>query len=254
MAIDPAPGDDVVYFGEYLAVIRRRKWWVIVCVVLGLVVAAVYYKTATRYYDSTARIQATVVLPIQQAAAAKVDLSTEESLVTSNDVTKCAELLAKDPTFKKDPTATTVDPNTVCTSRALASAPLDRSPLQDITTTVVPQSTVFTIQFSSRTPKLAQLGAQSFALAYVQVKSASAQSQLDQLRAPLLARQDDLTKSEAKVSTQISDLIAKIASTQPGTQTKAAANQAKLASLEAERTGDQNALNTVSQQLLALDP
>src|SRR5205085_1760845 len=74
------------------------------------------------------------------------------------------------------------------------------------------------------------------------------------LRAPLLARQDDLTKSEAKVSTQISDLIAKIASTQPGTQTKAAANQAKLASLEAERTGDQNALNTVSQQLLALDP
>src|SRR6266700_2577721 len=104
MSMESVPGDDVVYFGEYVAVLRRRKWWVIVCVVIGVVAAAAYYKVAPNSYTSSAKVQATDVLPVQSGSA-KIDMPTEASLVTSNDVTKCALLLVRDPTFMKDPTS-----------------------------------------------------------------------------------------------------------------------------------------------------
>lgn len=254
MAFDASQNDDVIYFGEYLSVLRRRKWWVLAAVLLGLVAAAAYYKTATRSFTSTAKVQTSTILPGQQAAGQKVDLSTETAFVTSADVAKCAELLATNRTFEADPTSATFDPGKVCTTDALQKAKLELGPVANVKASPIAQSAVFTIQYTGRTPKQAQLGAQAFAVAYVQIKTVNAQAQLDQLRAPLLSRQSALTQDLAKVNAQVSDVLTKIAQTPPGSRSSGGANQAKLNNLEAQRTGDQQQLNAISQQLLQLDP
>ena len=252
MAMEPIPGDDVVYFGEYLAVLRRRKWWLIVSVVIGVVAAAAYYKIAPRSYTSTAKIQATIVLP-SQSAGRQIDMPTEASFVTSNDVTKCASLLVRDKTFQADPSSSSVDPSTICTSSAIQATSLDRSPLQNLTVTPVPQSTVMTVEFSAPKPRQAEAGAQAFALAYIQIKTADGQTQLDKLRAPLLAQETADEKSLAKTDTDISNLLASI-SKNPPAPGQAGANQAKLNGLNQKRAVAQTALNQVTTQLLQLDP
>ncbi len=251
MSMDPTPGDDVVYFGEYVAVVRRRKWWVAACLVIGVVAAAAYYKLAPRVYDSTAKVQVTQVLPVQSAAQ-KIDMTTEASLVTSNDVIKCATLLFHNADFQKDPTSASIDTNSICSAAAMQKQELKRGVLQDLTVTPLPQSTVLQIQFSGPGGPKAQIGAQAFALGYIQLKTSSATSQLDRLRAPLLKQQKDDTRQLGKIETSISKEIVKLASAT--TPQARASEQVTLNGLNQQHASTQQALNQVTQQLLQLDP
>src|SRR5207248_6046559 len=88
------PSEESLRLREYLGVIRRRKWSIAVITLLALMGALLYAKRATPIYESSASVLATQTLLTNGAAQSdQLSLPTEQKLVTSDPVNKCASLL-----------------------------------------------------------------------------------------------------------------------------------------------------------------
>jgi capsular exopolysaccharide synthesis family protein len=259
--------DDTISVGHYLSVLRRRKWSVILVTLLAIAAAAAYLKVATPIYASNATVQSTV--PVQQggAAGSSPNMSTESSLVTSSLVARCASLLMADPTFRAGPTASTADPDTICSSTALDATPLSppiRTLIQSVSTTIVQGDPVMVITFSDPSVRKAQAGAQAFALSYIKIKLDQANQTLDTLKTPLIAQQTTLKKQLTIVNKAIAaDLAASSKEAQDNANRIAAGlppNPPDLALVQkftndtAQQANIQGQLNTVNSSLLELDP
>jgi capsular exopolysaccharide synthesis family protein len=118
-----------------------------------------------------------------------------------------------------------------------------------VSVTVPTQSDVLQISYRDPVKKVAQGGAQAFALAYVHSKIVKAQELLDQLRAPLVKTQGTLQKKLTKLNTQLDAAITSNA----GNKLTAAGTE-KVQNLTTQRNSVQDQLDSLSQQLLGLDP
>src|SRR5439155_10002547 len=175
-AIEPlASSEDTVWLGEYLSVLRRRKWSILIATLLAVLAALLYGRQQTPIYESNTRVNATVVLQTQNAAQTP-EMATEQSFVTSDDVTKCAYLMLQDTGFRADPT-TQPDLGTLCSADALGALQLAgpvRGIQQNVTVTTAPPSSIMTITYASANVHAAQVGAQAFAFSYIQQRKVQA--------------------------------------------------------------------------------
>jgi tyrosine-protein kinase len=250
--------DDTVWLGEYLGVLRRYKWSILALIIIGAVGGYLFSALQNPVYDSTSRVLATVPF-VAGGQSLSPNMETESAFVTSDDVTKCASLIMADSQFREDPTGgpgTAVDQ--LCSDDALDKATLDRSLSQDVTVTIVPQSSVMTVTFEAGSPQRAQAGAQAFALAYVQERTSEAQVQLDQARKPLLDNQASLQKDIDSLNSKITKAIDKQAKAQQDAidagQPPPPSNLAEILNLENQRNAKQSELTDINNQLRTLDP
>jgi non-specific protein-tyrosine kinase len=258
-ATEPLPADDTVSLGEYLGVLRRRKWSIVVLTLLATLGGLLYGREQTPIYQSNSRVLSTV--PFTQSlsnVAQAPDMETEASLVTSDGVTKCASLIMNDTQFKASPPdgpGLAID--SLCSDDILHQTTLDRSLQQSVAVTIVQAANVMTISFTDPHPIRAQGGAQAFALAYVQIRTAQALANLDLLRAGPLASKDKLEKEIADLNDDINKLIAD----QQKAEAAAIAaglpppnNTVEILNLESQRNGKMSELQDVNNDLRALDP
>lgn len=254
-AIEPlASSEDTVWLGEYLSVLRRRKWSILIVTLLAVLAALLYGRQQTPIYESNTRVNATVVLQTPNAPQAP-EMATEQSFVTSDDVTKCAYLMIQDTAFRADPT-TSPDLGTLCSADALDAVQLAgpvRGIQQNVTVTTAPPSTIMTITYASPNIHAAQVGSQAFANSYIYERTLQASTQLDALRAPLLKLQDSLSNKISSFNEKIAkknDAIANAAAN--GDPTLALTLQ--LADLTSQRDAVQRTLDGNAASLLQLDP
>jgi capsular exopolysaccharide synthesis family protein len=244
--------DDTVWLGDYLQVLRRRKWLILLVTALGTGLAFLIADRQTPIYESTSRVLATNVV-LQTQAAEPPNLETEQSLVTSEAVIRCAQLVLAEPEFAEAPSLVTPDMDVVCADDELAGVALDRSLVEQLEVSSVASSSIITISATDPEPIRAEGVAQAFALSYIHAKTEQARDLLDQLRAPLLEQQASLTEQIASVNQQIADLLSKEArDASEGKEPSAADNQLFL-SLQSQLNNLQLQLQNASTQLQALD-
>jgi non-specific protein-tyrosine kinase len=254
-AIEPlASSEDTVWLGEYLSVLRRRKWSILIVTLLAVLAALLYGRQQTPIYNSTARLNTSVVL--QTAGANQVpNMETEVSFVTSDNVTKCAYLMMQDPGFRADPSKSP-DLATMCSSDALAALPLTgpiRAIQQNLTVTPASPSTIMTITYASPSTHAAQVGAQAFANSYINQRKVDGSVELDALRAPLLAKQDELNKKKSDLQSKITDKFAQLADAEAAGNPTLTILQ-KIQDLESQRDAIGRQLDDLSLSLRNLDP
>lgn len=202
-----ALSDDALSIGHYIAVLRRRKWTLVVCTLLGVLIAAAYIKIISPTFESVARVKATAGLSIGDSSGG-VDVPTEANLVSSDAVVKCASLIYSNEAFFNDPLGTELELDTLCSEEALASIPLPKKVVLDLTVGIAPQSTIITITYAAPSKLRAQAVAQAFALAYVHNRTVVAKEQLESLRAPVEAEKKEIDKEVAGFDKQIDRLLA----------------------------------------------
>ena len=185
----------------------------------------------------------------------ELEMATEQSFVTSDDVTKCAYLMLQDTGFRANPT-TQPDLGTLCSADALGALQLAgpvRGIQQNVTVTTAPPSSIMTITYASANTHAAQVGSQAFANAYIYERVLQASTQLDALRAPLLKQQDALSNKISSFNEKIAkknDAITKAENN--GDPTLALTLQ--LADLTSQRDAIQRTLDGNATSLLQLDP
>lgn len=247
--------DDTIWLGEYFIVLRRRKWSVIVVTLVAVLAALLYARQQTPIYESSARVNATTVFQAQGQGVTAPQMETEQAFVTSDLVTKCAQLIVEDAGFRSDPSSQP-DLVTICSAPALEGIELDRSLQHSLHVTSTQSSTVMAIAFNSASRRSAQIYAQAFGLAYIYERTAQAQSQLDQLRAPLLDDQDHLSEQISTYNQRIGGATADaITAANNGEQpTVILAINQKIQDLSAKRDAAQQQLNNITLALQNLDP
>ena len=254
-AIEPlTSSEDTVWLGEYLSVLRRRKWSILIVTLLAVLGALLYGQQQTPIYQSNARINATVVLQSQQGNQAP-NMETEQSFVTSDDVTKCAYIVMQNAAFRANPSQAP-DLNTLCSTDALAAVTLTgpvRAIQLNLTLTLASPSTVMTIGYNSPNTHAAQVGAEAFALAYIHERTVQASQQLDALRAPFLSQQEALSKKVSNLQDRINDKIDDIAKAADNGESTVALQQ-EVNDLTAQRDAAQRQLDDVTAALRNLDP
>src|SRR5262245_53043827 len=208
-AMEPlTTSEDTVWLGEYLSVLRRRKWSILIVTLLAVLGALLYGQQQTPIYESTARVNATVVLQTGSSPVTP-NMETEQAFVTSDDVTKCAYLLMQDQSFRANPTQTP-DMDTLCSADALAATELIgpvRATQQNVTVTLASPSTVMGIAYDSPSARAAQVGAQAYALAYIHQRTLQATDQLNDLRSPLVKQQEDLSNKISNLNSKVQNKI-----------------------------------------------
>jgi tyrosine-protein kinase len=254
-AIEPlTSSEDTVWLGEYLSVLRRRKWSILIVTLLAVLGALLYGKQQTPIYLSIARINATVVLQ-SQAGNQAPNMETEQSFVTSDDVTKCAYIVMQDANFRVNPSQSP-DLNTLCSTDALAAVTLAgpvRAIQQNLSITLASPSTVISIGYESPNAHAAQVGAQAFGLAYIHERTVQATQQLDALRSPLVKQQDDLSKKVSNLQSKINKKIDDITKKADNGESTVGLQQ-ELDDLTAQRDQAQRQLDDVTAALRNLDP
>jgi capsular exopolysaccharide synthesis family protein len=241
--------DEGARLRQYLGILRRRKWAIILVSLFSVVGAFLYAERSTPIYRSTASVQATTtVLLAATSTGANLSMQTEQQAVTSDPVTKCAALLIVDQTFRADPTGAPVDTSEICTPEALAAAEVPEGLASDVLVSVPPQTNVLDIEFDDPSPKVAQLGAQAFALGYIHFKVDRAEQLLDQLRAPLLKAQEGLNKEVTKLNDDLDKAI------QDNTDNPSPGGNAEVQNLTSQRNAAQQKLDNITLQILNLDP
>jgi|SRR6266567_811281 len=268
MATEPNTPEEAIRLREYLGVLGRRKWSIIAITLLGLLGALFYAKQQPNVYDATSKVLATNVLPlgigVTQGGNAGPNMDTEVEVVTSEPVEKCAALILDKAVFQADPTGPLVTPNvpTWCSDTAISG--LDINSIKDLTkhvaVTFPQQSSILEITYSDTIPKKSVAGAQAFALAYIQIKTASAQATLATLQAPILTQLNGdksqkitgLVPQLAGLQKQYADLTTKIAGETDSAQK--ASDQAQLQNLTAQETQVSQQIANLNQELLNLDP
>lgn len=251
-AIERPIADDTVSLGDYLSVLRRRKWSIILITILAVMGALAYGRAQTPIYESSAQVNASVVLQTEGSGSQAPNMGTEQSFVSSDNVTKCASLVMKDLAFRADPSQPP-DLNDLCSTDVLSKTRLDRRIQENVTTTIASTSTVMTISYDSPSTHGAQVGAQAFGLAYIHERTVQAARQLDELRRPLLENQRRLSKQTAAYDAQISKEIGALDDAQTNGDPTGAI-QTRIQDLQGKLLATRRQLDDVGQSLQQLDP
>lgn len=216
---------------EYLVVLRLRKWTILIGTLVILGLATAYLVLATPIYSATATVLATNPIAMLQSGGSQAsapNMQTEQALVTSTTVAQCAALIAKHPT---------ANPGTLCTASALAHTPVPTGMLGSVHATNPTNTNLLSISYSATKPVGAQVGAQAFAEAYVQVRMAGAYAYVNQVRAPLLSAQDSLSSKQAALQRELLAALGQ-------------KNNVSAAAFQTQLTTVNNQLNVVSTQLV----
>jgi len=174
---EPAP-EQAADLTEYIAVLRRRKWSILGITGLVLLSAMFFSFRQTPIYESEAKVRVTPVTTISQftqAPQTQVDLETERQIVVGDEVAERASEIIRPPETPGDL-------------------------LERVEVTIVTNSQVLAITFSDIEPSSAQAGADAFARAYLQFKRDEARQVLDELKAPIQKRIDELTRQLRETS------------------------------------------------------
>lgn len=249
---DVTPSEDTSFrLREYLGVLRVHKWSIIAITILGTLVAVLYTRAQPSVYTSTSQVLVTDPLQAiggtsQTSAAAKTSQSlggTQSALVLSNNVSTCAYLISQNPSGTADK---------ICSSDNMKKAVVPPKFTKVMQPALIPQTTIMTLPFTSHIPAAAQVGAQSYARAYVWYEVQQATDFVNTLRAPLLKKQTDLNTSiaaqNALVAKDLSALTADATTrgAAPGQSAKYSTDLSRLSQL-------QNQLAAVQGQLIQID-
>ena len=215
MSTQSIPVGGTIDFREYLATIRLRKWSILVITALCFGLALAYTAQQTPLYSSAAKVQATNPLAAFAGANALAtpNMVTEQALVTSTLVSRCAVQILNNPSVT-DPTAQKTDSDGKVTAPALCDPAVLTSATSPV---VVPagliksikvsggdnSSTILQITATDKKPLVAQQIANAFADAYVAVKTLQAEASIGARRAPLLVQQGRLNARLAALQNQI---------------------------------------------------
>ncbi len=162
--------------------LRRHSWLVCLGIVVGLGTGALMLQSARPRYAAAASV---LVLPIGEAA---VNLRDEAQLARSTQTASdAAALLARS---LPDAAPGAIDP--------IPSAEVD----------VLPDSSVLVIRFEAGTAQAAQLGARSFAEAYLSNRTTAAENTLDEQWTALTGRITSYDQQVADLNAQIARLPA----------------------------------------------
>ena len=212
MSTQPIPVGGTIDVREYLATIRLRKWSILVITLLCLGLALAYTAQQTPLYSSAAKVQATNPLAAFSGvnALAAPNMVTEQALVTSTLVTKCAVRLLTATPPVTDPTAPGSDPKNPGTTGHPGPPLCDLNTLSSAQVPIVVpaglikaikvsggdnSSTILQITATDKKPAVAQKIANAFANGYVAVKTLQANEAIGARRAPL---QQNLSQLNAK--------------------------------------------------------
>jgi len=171
----------------YLAVVRLRKWTILVILALTIGLALIFSFLQTPIYESTARI---LVKPnnqsVQQSTPIEdlVDMDTEKELVQTTAVARLAAEQIGDETSLKDL-------------------------LEHLRVEVPTDTQLLDIAFVAQDPRRAQAGAQAFAQAYITFKTRQALVDIENARAAIQERIDEL-------ETQVENAQRDLAGADPG--------------------------------------
>ena len=230
---------------EYLGVLRVRKWSILIVTGLSVVLALGWALRQQDMYQSVARVQATNptgMLISQNPNGAAPNMPTEQALVSSETVTKCAWVVFE---------AQSGDPASLCQTTkgkaepAVAPAVSQATPEawfhHGLSVSVPEGTTILAIAFESPKKTTAQAAAEAYAKSYVWSKTFTANARVTQLAAPLLANESSLQSQLSKAN---ADLIAAANS----------GNNQTFAALSSKVTALYNSLQVVNQQLLEISP
>lgn len=200
MSTQPIPVGGTIDFREYLATLRLRKWSILVITALCFGLALAYTAQQTPLYSAAAKVQATNPLAAFAGANALAtpNMVTEQALVTSTLVSKCAVQILNNPQVT-DPTAPQTDTSGKVTGPALCDLSVLTSTSSPVT---VPaglvksikvsggdnSSTILQITATDKKPAVAMEIANAFADAYVAVKTLQAESFIETQRSAPEAR------------------------------------------------------------------
>src|SRR5262249_30110206 len=212
MSTQSMPVGGTIDFREYLATLRLRKWSILVIAALCLGLALAYTAQQTPMYTSNAKVQVTNPLAAFQPgnALANPNMQTEQALATSSLVSKCAVLLLQNPSVT-DPSEATGTPGDkdykppLCELDKLDAVPVPAGLVKSVSANAGQTSTILEIPATDPKRLTAQRLAQSFARAYVGVRTLQAEEYVNRGRQPIQGQ-------IAKLQPQLQQLYARIQS------------------------------------------
>ncbi|MFE9104037.1 AAA family ATPase [Actinomadura geliboluensis] len=216
MSSSPAPSKEFV---DYTGLIRRRWGIVVCCAAFVLAGVAAYTFTLAKTYTAEAQV---LVAPtgFDDAAPAASKSKTDVNLDTEAQVAKSLEV-AKE------------------AKRLLKYEDSENHLLSHVTVSVPPNSGVLTIAYTDDNPRGAANGANLFAQAYLNQRTASAQANL--------ARQMDvINKKIEELSEKNKDLLDRIPRYSGATRTYARSQQQIISRQITELTGRLGSLSTTT--------
>ncbi|GAA1783101.1 AAA family ATPase [Actinomadura chokoriensis] len=216
MSSSPAPSKEFV---DYTGLIRRRWGIVVCCAAAVLAVVAAYTFTLAKTYTAEAQV---LVAPtgFDDAAPAASKTKNEVNLDTEAQVAKSLEV-AKE------------------AKRLLKYGDSENHLLSHVTVSVPPNSGVLTIAFTDDKPESAANGANLFAQAYLNQRTASAQANLARQMDAINKKVEDLNKRN-KI------LLDQIPRTTGATRTYARSQQQIIGRQITELTGRLGSLSTTT--------
>ena len=186
--MNPVQRPDSFEAADYIGVLRRRWWIVLLGAIVGLLGALAYVTVAPKAYTATASVNVTPTAADQtnvvagsRTSGATVNLDTEAQVVQSTTVATLAGKAIHSP----------------LTAWALA---------KQVNVTVPPNSSILNISCTASTPTGAATCANAFAKAYLQNRSQSATTYINQQLTKLQQKIHALNQAEAALSTKISSL------------------------------------------------
>src|SRR5215467_10825044 len=186
--MNPVQRPDSFEAADYIGVLRRRWWIVLGCTIVGLAVAFGYLTIAPKTYTATASVNVVPTAADQsnvvagsRTNGATVNLDTEAQVVQSTTVAAIAGKTMHSP----------------LTPWALA---------QQVKVTVPPNSSILNVSCTASTPEGAATCANAFAKTYLQNRSQSATSYVNQQLAKLQQKINTLNNAQAALSTKINAL------------------------------------------------
>lgn len=199
---------------EYLRVVRSRKWEIVLIAIVVIGATVFFTLRQTPIYQATAEVLVQPVQnPLSVVAPPAPDMNTEQQLVTSQAV---ADEVLKDSTI-----------------------PIPLSQLtRNLSVTVVTDTEVLQINYSSPDPATASSLANAFAAAYIKFRT---QQAVDRLQATA----DTVKRQIAGVQKQFKDLTGQIAKTTDPTV---------LSALVSQRTSLIGRLGVLQQEYSTLQP
>jgi capsular exopolysaccharide synthesis family protein len=192
-------------FREYLATLRLRKWSILVIAAVCLGLALAYTAQQTPMYSSSAKILATNPIAQYQGlnSTANPNMETEQSLVTSTAVAKCAVLYIASPTAPVPSLSGSVTDyvkNDLCADDKLDAVAIPAGLPKRVAASVPTNTNILQITATDPKATVAQVTANAFAKAYVDRRLLGAVEFVQGQLVPLNNLKTTLTKQIADLN------------------------------------------------------
>jgi capsular polysaccharide biosynthesis protein len=186
--MNPVQQPDSFEASDYIGVLRRRWWIVLVCTIIGLAAAFAYVTVAPKAYTATASVNVVPTAADQsnvvagsRTSGATVNLDTEAQVVQSTTVAVIAGKAMHSP----------------LSAWALA---------KQVNVTVPPNSSILDISCKASTAVGSAACANAFAKAYLQNRSQSAASYINQQLTALQKKINTLNQAKTALTTKLGTL------------------------------------------------